>query len=304
MANMKKTGLMDGAGSEDDYKYDPEGEEESNAGKYRLPFALCKQKGIAIQDWWTPRDAWEALKRGGHVDDVSEEYADYYREQKKADERAKRKERAKKKKERQARIDEQKSNSEHVPEKNYTHKPGAIAGADKGKPMNFEQADGGSCNPYYNKGLIGYRTNCQTCVPVFIARLQGYDVRALPNLDNREIAALSRNTRLAYKTKDGGLPEYIHKPRGEKNLSFLDKNIKQGEIYSIEFGWKGRSTGHVLTAQRGEDGKVRLYDPQINQVYDNKTVSAYLSRTENVRLMNLTNVTINEEYCDKIMKRA
>ena len=36
MAKMKKTGLMDGAGSEDDYKYDPEGEEETNAGKYRL----------------------------------------------------------------------------------------------------------------------------------------------------------------------------------------------------------------------------------------------------------------------------
>lgn len=47
-----KTGLMDGMGEnndDDDFKNDPEG--ESNAKKYRLPFALCKAKGIKIQDW-------------------------------------------------------------------------------------------------------------------------------------------------------------------------------------------------------------------------------------------------------------
>ena len=64
--------------AEEEFKYDAEAEE--NTRKYRLPFALCKAQGIAIQDWWTPRDAWEALKRGGRVDDVSEEYAAYYRE--------------------------------------------------------------------------------------------------------------------------------------------------------------------------------------------------------------------------------
>lgn len=67
--------------AEKEFEYDPEGEEKSK--KTRLPFALCKSRGIQIQDWWTPRDAWDALKRGGHVQDVSEEYKKYYLELKK-----------------------------------------------------------------------------------------------------------------------------------------------------------------------------------------------------------------------------
>ena len=99
--------------SEKEFKYDPEGEEESGAKKYRLPFALCKAAGIQIQDWWRPRDAWEALRNGGHIKNVSDEYAEYYRNIKK--------EEAKKRRtqynERQKRIKEQMSNLEHIPEK-------------------------------------------------------------------------------------------------------------------------------------------------------------------------------------------
>lgn len=44
--------------------YDPEKDSKS---KYtRLPFGLCKSKGIPIQDWWTPKDAWAALQRAGN----------------------------------------------------------------------------------------------------------------------------------------------------------------------------------------------------------------------------------------------
>ena len=48
---------------EEEFKYDPEAGERVK--KLRLPFALCKKYGITIQDWWTPRDAWNALRRGG-----------------------------------------------------------------------------------------------------------------------------------------------------------------------------------------------------------------------------------------------
>jgi hypothetical protein len=33
--------------------------------KYRLPFALCKARGIAVPDGATPRDAWMLLKGYG-----------------------------------------------------------------------------------------------------------------------------------------------------------------------------------------------------------------------------------------------
>jgi len=77
---QKNNNLMSGKG-ENDFQYDPEAED--NSKKYRLPFALCKANGIQTEDWWTPKDAWEALKHGGIVDDVSEEYKEYYRQLKK-----------------------------------------------------------------------------------------------------------------------------------------------------------------------------------------------------------------------------
>ena len=59
----------------DDFTYDPEAEENSKGT--RLPFGLCKSYGIKIEDWWTPRDAWQALQDGGYVGDVSEEYCPF-----------------------------------------------------------------------------------------------------------------------------------------------------------------------------------------------------------------------------------
>ena len=66
---FKKTGLMDGMGENNGR------EDDSTSGsplKYRLPFGLCKKYGIAIQDWWAPHDAWDALK--GYNIEPDEEY--------------------------------------------------------------------------------------------------------------------------------------------------------------------------------------------------------------------------------------
>lgn len=49
-----------------------------NAALLRLPFGLCKRYGIAIQDSWTPRDAWDALKgrRGIDPREAMDDYLD------------------------------------------------------------------------------------------------------------------------------------------------------------------------------------------------------------------------------------
>jgi hypothetical protein len=272
----------------EDFKYDPEAEE--NSKKTRLPFALCKANGIEIQDWWTPRNAWEALKNGGFVDDVSEEYKDYYRELKKKS--------AKRSLYRQKLKKKQLEDSRHNPDKNYIHRDGYISGTPKGEPMSFKQADSGNCNPFYDKGLIGYDYNCQTCVPVYIARRQGYDVRALPNLDNKNIYRLSLNTTLAYKNVTK-----ISKPLRQDAVVWLESTVKQGEIYSVEFSWKGKSCGHIITCERDESGSLRLYDPQSNTTVENKDIKRYLSRTRGIEISNLTNAQIDETFCDKIMKK-
>ena len=45
-------------------KYDKplDKDDEETPAKYRLPFALCKERGIELPKWATPRDAWNALK--------------------------------------------------------------------------------------------------------------------------------------------------------------------------------------------------------------------------------------------------
>ena len=299
--------------ADEEFKYDPEAGEDNK--KLRLPFALCKAKGIEIKDWWTPRDAWNALRNRGEVQDVSEEYADFYRKLKKkraAEYRKRHPERVKKTQERSAAKKRQLADPEHNFDKTYQHKQGYVAGAKKGSPMDFKQADSGNCNPYFRtqdeKGIerIGYKTNCQTCVATYVARRQGYDVRALPNLNNVNVYQLSFNTALAYKDKDGNLPKQNVIPYGKKDdrVNWLSEQIQPGEIHSVQFTWKGGSSGHIICAEKDMQGNMFLYDPQTNIKYeDGKSMRKLLGRTRDLKEMNLTNCTINEEFCDSIMKK-
>lgn len=282
----------------DKFKYDPEGEDDNKVAATRLPFGICKAHGIPIQEWWSPRDAWEALRKNGVVSDVSDEYKKYYLEKKK--EAAK--ENRKKKKERATQIAAQEAMPEHVADLTYEHKNGAIAGAGKSAPMSFEQADGGHCNPYYNKGLIGYATNCQTCVAVYVARRQGYDVRALPNLNNKDIRDLSIDVTLAYVDENGKHPSLNNKPRGASTSKWLESTVKEGEIHAIRGTWKGGRSGHIIVVER-EGGALRIYDPQTNKKYTAQEAQAQIfSRWKDTRMMNLTSAKMDESFCDKIMK--
>ena len=294
-----------------EFKYDPESGEDTK--KLRLPFAMCKARGIAIQDWWTPRDAWEALRNGGYVSSVSEEYADYYRKlkrerQKEFDEAHP--ERVQKRKMRAETKKRQLADPAHNPDKNYQHQNGAISGAKMGKPMTFEQADSGSVNPYFGKKdektgheYIGYKTNCQTCVATYVARRKGYNVSALPNLNNQNVANLSFNTSLAFLTKEGKHPE--HKPVSYGgDASSIAMNMQPGAIYSLQFDYAGRSSGHIVIMEKDTQGKVMLYDPQINKKYEMGELKSYSKGKGNFKTMDLTNVRLDESFCDKIMKKV
>ena len=187
------------------------------------------------------------------------------------------------------------------------HVDGTIAGVKCGEPMTFEQADGGRVNPFFEDGcqgkLIGYRHNCQTCVAVYVARRKGYDVRALPNLNNKNIYSLSHNTTLAFVNQNGEHP--TEKPKGhyQKTLDFLNTEVSENRVYSLCFQWKGRRDGHIVVAER-MGGKVVVYDPQTNKQYKDNEITQLLSRTNNLRLADLTDYSLDEKFCDSIMKGA
>ena len=293
------------AETKDEFKYDPEDEKKR---VLRLPFALCKQAGITIQDWWTPRDAWNALRYRGVVDDPSEEMKDYFRELKKKAS----KESYENRKARNKAKKQQKKDPEHNPDPNYKHVKGAIAGVKRGKPMTFKEADSGHCNPFYKQawneytqtGYIGYRTNCQTCVAAFIARRQGYDVRALPNLDNESIYRLSLDPMLAYVDKNGNRPIEIYKKRRQPMKTFLDAQIKEGKTYSIMWKYSGYREGHIAIVGK-TGGKIWTYDPQTNLKKEGDDAIRYLSKGKTRhRIADLTDVRMDEKFCDKIFKRS
>ena len=146
---------------------------------------------------------------------------------------------------------------------------------------------------------IGYRTNCQTCVATYVARRKGYDVRALPNLNNKNIANLSFNTSLAYVDQDGNPPKH----KRVNSINDVAFDAKPGGIYSVQFDYVGRSAGHIVIVEKDENGKVFLYDPQTNSKIDQAGMKGYGKGKTNFKVMDLTNVSMNEKYCDSIMKR-
>lgn len=320
MAKKKKT-QQENQNSEKDFENDPE-KDSGTGNRYTLPFGLCNKYGIEIQDWGTPSDAWRALQNRGYVQNVDDEYIKRRREEKKKNKelnKAKAKKKRQEQKAREAQKQKQLTMEEHNPDKNYVHKDGHIAGAKKGKPMTFEEADNGKVNPYYEKRLtwtdlilgkdisdkyIGYYTNCQTCVATYVARRQGYDVRALPNLNNKNVAMLSISTELAYT--DNGSKEHpkhvlLHAVKGGRTREEkLNKIMKDGDIFSYEFNWKSKHSGHIITAEK-QNGKITYYDPQTNEKFDKLP---YNSEIEHIEVMNLTNVKIDEKFCDSIMKQG
>lgn len=278
---------------ENDIDYDPERETEAERrSKFlRLPFALCEQHGIKIQDWWTPKDAWNALKHGGFVEDVDDEHKEYVRKLKK--ESSKRSYLRAKKHNELKKM--QLSNPIHTPDKVFKQGKDYVANAKKGKPMTFEQADSGNVNPFFednvNRKAIGYMHNCQTCVACFKARLDGYDVHALPNLNNKAIDKLSEDATLAY----------IDKTTGQKPVKVkLDKNAMiEGKTYAVSFKYYGKNAGHIITATK-VNGKVVYYDPQTNKKTTN-LIKEYGSITK-TRMFNISDCELNNEFCNKIFK--
>ena len=168
--------------------------------------------------------------------------------------------------------------------------------------MTFQQADSGNVNPYYKKGFIGYERNCQTCVAVFLARLHGYDVQAIPNFNNKSITKLSYNTSLAYIDANGNHPGYDKPLPDENRIDFLERIVKKDEIRTLEFNKLG-SGGHIVIVERNKTGELQFYDPQNNKITPKDEFQNYLYLAISLKSMNLTNCTIDEKFADKIMKK-
>lgn len=184
-----------------------------------------------------------------------------------------------------------------------------VANMEVGKPMNFQQADGGAPNPNYKKGG-GYIKNCQTCVVAYELRRRGYNVEALPKYKGSMLDVLSYNTRLAWVDRTTGkTPDYIipAQPTCIKAFDWLKHNIKSNNRYTIQFVWKKEAAGHIVHLFKNSKGVLSIYDPQsgINTL-GNNAVLEYLKevRPSTIKLIDVENCDINMNVANKILQGA
>lgn len=196
-----------------------------------------------------------------------------------------------------------------------------IAGVKRGEPMTHDKANHGNANPNFSKGG-GYRTNCQSCVVTYEARLRGYNVITKPNTPNSKLKELSYKSYEAWiDPKTGEVPPRpkphpdIKSPASARKV--LEKTIKPGERYTFAHNWKGRSrSGHIIRADRDEKGELRLFDPQSGKTYQGKDIDNYLKQvkykttisgwTMSVapRILRVDNLDFNPYYVNDIMEPA
>lgn len=158
-------------------------------------------------------------------------------------------------------------------------RPKVLAGVERGEPMTREDANGGKPNPKF-RNSHGYQINCQSCVVSYEARLRGYNVQTLPNTRGSALDTLSRDTDLAWiDPKTGNKAKGISCIAKNKTelYKIVDNTIKEGERYTFRFNWRGRRSGHVISADR-HAGRIRLYDPQSGETMLGDKVLSYFDR--------------------------
>ena len=198
--------------------------------------------------------------------------------------------------------------------KRVTDKIGDI---EKGEPMTFEQADSGSVNPNYRENAKdGFDSNCQTCNVVFVARMMGFDVEALPNDgSNKVIEKLSQCSSSAFIDKNTGLPPKKTVPNCKTTnelVNWVYKNLKAETLYAISFGWQKEHDGHTVVIQKKTDPSSNLgfrmwiYDSQINKNYTGgRDVESYFKeiKKQTFAIFNVSDCDLNESVCKHIMKK-
>ena len=183
--------------------------------------------------------------------------------------------------------------------------------------MSREQANNNRVNPNYFKER-GYQINCQSCVVAFEARLRGYDVQTKSKTRNATASDLSYDARLAWiDPSTGKKPDYIMSDKVttvKRCKDWMTETIQPGERYTFQHGWKGRTrSGHIISADKDNDGNLRLYDPQSGKTMQGADIDAYLgnvkfgttvygTRIQYAKMIRVDNMQINPDIANGIME--
>lgn len=192
-------------------------------------------------------------------------------------------------------------------------------GIKKGKEMTFEEANELRGNIDYGKASE-YSVNCQSCVVANELRRRGYNVTALPNLQKTGNIPyeLSMRTNWAWidpktmampkKQTAGGIYDITRsgalKSKSIKELTKeLVELVKEPGRYHIDFAWKGKNSGHIITLEKLHNGKIIIYDPQTGKMKNWKELSKEISLRYGVSVLRVDNLLVNTDIIDGIVKK-
>ena len=192
-------------------------------------------------------------------------------------------------------------------------------GVKKGKEMTFEEANELRGNINYGKASE-YSVNCQSCVVANELRRRGYNVTALPNLQKTGNIPyeLSMRTNWAWidpktmvmpkKQTAGGIYDITRsgalKSKSIKELTKeLVELVKEQGRYHIDFAWKGKNSGHIITLEKLHNGKIIIYDPQTGKMKNWRELSKEISLRYGVNVLRVDNLLVNTDIIDGIVKK-
>lgn len=192
-------------------------------------------------------------------------------------------------------------------------------GVKKGKEMTFEEANELRGNINYGKASE-YSVNCQSCVVANELRRRGYNVTALPNLQKTGNIPyeLSMRTNWAWidpktmvmpkKQTAGGIYDITRsgalKSKSIKELTKeLVELVKEPGRYHIDFAWKGKNSGHIITLEKLHNGKIIIYDPQTGKMKNWRELSKETSLRYGVNVLRVDNLLVNTDIIDGIVKK-
>lgn len=167
----------------------------------------------------------------------------------------------------------------------------------RGKPMSFEEADGGKSNVFRDD------ENCAACVLVHELRLRGFDVTSLA-YDHKSGSVsmlLSDDTRQAWLTSKGKKPEFTALIGGSEK-EIVSKIEKQTQVVGSRYhiGWDNKlGGGHIITIERTKSGLV-FYDPQRNDFLSIGEIVNDIMMGSKIELLRVDKLLVNPSLLDSI----
>lgn len=131
--------------------------------------------------------------------------------------------------------------------------------------MTFFEADEGRANVNYGKG-IAFSENCQCCVAIHEARLRGLNLTAIGYSEGAGSVTVKLGDRFQdiwVNAKTGKTPQVTMLKADTESALFdkLEKAMTAKGRYHVGINFND-NTGHVITAERLESGRLLFYDAQ------------------------------------------